>query len=333
MGPSVTRLEIVGPATIAQGQSVQYSAVEFLENGSSRPATRVAWSAGPSVLLHVTATGLVSATSFRGDATLRAEVAGSRTNRVKASREIVVLPDGTFRVVGTVTEADAANVPIHGARVEAASDAEFSTIATFATSGPDGRYKLYGVPRDGYFRVRSEGYDTRTDRIQIATHETRNVQLQLENARPALAGDYTMTIEAGGGSCGLADDPRRRTYDAAIAQNGPHLTVTLTGAPLFVAGGQGNRFTGVVTATGATFTIRTFADPYYYVGGPAHPDVVERLGDDTLLVVAGSATVGVTSNGLSGSMGGELSRFRGTSFSDVIWMGSCDAVRLTLTRR
>jgi hypothetical protein len=341
-GGNVAKLEIVGPATIAPGQSAEYSAVQVLLDGSRQPAVGVAWSAGPSVLLQVNATGLVSAQPpFRGEGTLQAELTGNRG--VRASREILVLPDGTFRVVGTVTEADVTNIPIHGARVEAAVEEGFSTLATFATSGPDGRYKLYGVPGDGYFRVRQEGYVTRMDRIQVANHETRDVQLRLDSERPVRAGDYRMTIEALCGSgTGFAPQPlpnelRRRQYDAAIAQNGPQLTVTLTGAPFFISGDQGNRFTGVVTTTGATFKMRGFYIPYFSsLDDPAHPDVVERLPDGTLLVIDGGVTVVTTSDGLAGPSRGDglgLTQWRGTAFPNVSALGSCGMQRLTFERR
>ena len=334
-GGNVARLEIDGPATIAPGQSAQYSAIQVLLDGSRQPAVGVAWSAGPSVLLQVNATGLVTALPpFRSEGMVQVELTGNTS--VRASREILVLPDGTFRVVGTVMEADATNIPVHGARVEVAVDESFSTLAAFATSGPDGRYKLYGVPGDGYFRVRREGYVTRTDRIQIANHDTRNVQLRLESERPVFAGDYRMTIE-GPGSCPerepLPPDLRRRQYDAVITQNGPQLTVTLTGAPFYVASDQGNRFTGVVTGTGATFKMRRFSEAYYYPVGPAHPDVVERLQDGTLLVVTGDATISVTSGGLSGRMFGGLTQWRGTAFPNVFFLGYCGADRLTFERR
>ncbi|HYN08965.1 MAG TPA: carboxypeptidase-like regulatory domain-containing protein [Vicinamibacterales bacterium] len=337
--PSVARLEIVGPASIAPGLSAQYSAIQFLSDGSSGPATGVTWSSFQPALLQVSATGLATAQPpLRGEATLQAEL--SATGR-RASREVLVLPDGTFRLVGTVTEADATNFPVHGALVEAAADADPSTpVATFATTGPDGRYKLYGVPGDADLRVRKDGYVTIAERIQLATHATRNFELLLDSPRLALGGDYTMTVEAfndnDSRSCGLPalpTDLRRRTYDAVIAQNGPQLTVTLAGPQFLVSGGQGNRFTGVVTATGATFEVRSYRDYYYYRNGPEHPDVVEVLPDGSLLVVTGKPSVTVTSAGLSGRMSGSLTQYRGSRFPNVIYLSGCAADRLTLTRR
>lgn len=332
-GSEVVRLEIVGPASIAPGQSAQYSATQFLSNGSSGAATGVTWSSTQPALLQVNATGLATAQPpLRGEATLQAELTG--TGR-RASREILVLPDGTFRLVGTVMEADATNFPVAGARVEAAADSNPSTpVATFATTGPDGRYKLYGVPAEAEIRVLKDGYIATAERIQLASHETRNFELRLVSPRPGLAGDYTMTVEAGGGSCELPDDLRRRTYDAVIVQNGPQLTVTLT-APKFLvdAGGQGNRFTGMVTATGATFQMRAGYDFYYYPNNPNYPDVAELLPDGTLLVIVGRPAVTATSAGLSGQVFGTLTLYQGSSFPAVAYLNNCRAGRLTLTPR
>lgn len=337
-GPAVVRVEIVGPATIAPGESAQYSAVQFLSDGSSGPATQVSWSSSQPSLLQVNANGLATAQPpFRGDVILQVDLsAASVPNGVRrASREIVVLPDGTFRLVGTVTEADTSNVPVGGARVEAAADANLSTPAeTFATTGPDGRYKLYGVPADAHLRVVKDGYVTAVESIQLARHETRNVQLRLERPRLELAGEYTMTIETASRFCTLPDDLRRRTYEAVIAQNGPQLTVTLT-APQFLLdpSGRGNQFSGRITASGAEFEMRNFADFYYYPNNPQHPDVAELLPDETVLVVVGTPRVTGTSAGLSGQVNGWLNLYRGSRFPSVSWLSGCGATGLTLTPR
>lgn len=338
-GPSVVRIEIVGPATIAPGGSAQYSAVQFLSDGSSGPATQMTWSTSQPSLLLVDATGLATAQPpFRGEAVLQVELsAGSVPSGARrASREIMVLPDGTFRLVGTVMEADVTSVPVGGARVEAAADVNASTpVETFATSGPDGRYKVYGVPANAHLRVIRDGYVTAAEQIQLAQHETRNFQLKLERPRLELAGDYTMTIETSGQSCSLPDDLRRRVYDAVVTQNGPDLTVTLT-APQFLVdpSGQGNRFSGRVTANGAEFDMRTFHVPCYYcLTDPGHPDVAELLPDRTLLVATGTPRVNGTSAGLSGSFPGALNLYRGSGFPNVTRLGGCNTNRLTLTPR
>jgi hypothetical protein len=334
--PSVTRIQIVGPDSIAPGGSAQFSVVQIFSNGSSVSASSATWSSSQPALLQVNAAGLVTAQApLRGEATLQAEVPGTAApGSRRASREILVLPEGTFRLVGTVTEAEAVRVPVDGARVEAAADADSSTPpAAFATTGPDGRYKLYGVPPDAHLRVRKDGYVSTAERMQLAGHDTRNFLLQLEHPRFALAGDYTMTVEVFETRCGLPADLRRRAYDAVVEQEGPHLTVRLTGPRFLVAGGQGDRFSGIVTPTGATFDLENFADWYYYPDNPVHPDVVELLPDATLLVVAGLPSLVATPAGLSGQAGYlGLSQYSGSRFPNVVYMTSC-AARLTLTRR
>lgn len=343
MGPSgpggvptdIVRIEIVGPASIAPGLSAQYSVLQFSLDGSSRPATEVHWYTSQPLLLQVNATGLATAQApLRGEATLQAQVTSLATNRavLLATRDVMVVPDDTFRLVGIVMEADATNVPIAGARVEASAAANSSaSVDTFATTGPDGRYKLYGVPPDAELRVRKDGYVTTSDRIQLASHGTRDFALQLDGSRLALAGDYTMTVEAASG-CTFPEDLRRRTYDAVIAQNGPFLSVSLSGPQFLVdSTGQGNRFSGSVTTEGAVFQMRTFAD-FYYPTNPPHPDVVELLPDGTLLVVVGSPKVTATPTGLSGHVFGSFTLYRGAKFPSVDYLSNCGAAGMTLTR-
>ena len=337
-GPEVVRTEIVGPPSIAPGGSAQYSATQFLSDGSSRPVTEAAWSSSQPSLFQVDATGLVTAQApFRGEAMLQVVAAGTNAAARRATREILVLPDGTFRLVGTVTEAESSSIPVGSARVEATDDADSSaSVVTFATTGPDGRYKLYGVPADARLRVQRDGYVTTVERIQLATHGTLNVQLRLERPRLELTGEYTMMIDAGpaSSSCNLPDDLRHRTYTIVIAQNGPQLTVTLTDPEFLVdSTGQGNRFTGVVTSNGASIELRSFRDYYYYPNNPDHPDLVELLPNRDLFVVVGRPTVVGTSAGLSGRVNGWISVYRGSRFPNVNWLSGCSATDISLTPR
>jgi hypothetical protein len=263
--------------------------------------------------------------------------AAGRSGPRSASREILVLPDGTFRLTGTVTEAGATNVPVAEARVEAAADGDPSTaVQTFATTGPDGRYKLYGVPASAHLRIVRNGFVTAVEQIQLAQHETRHFQLRREHPLLDLAGEYTMMIDAAPASrsCNLPDDLRHRTYTVVIAQNGPQLTVTLTDPEFLVdSTGQGNRFTGVVTSNGASFELRSFRDYYYYPNNPDHPDLVELLPNRDLFVVVGKPTVVGTSAGLSGRVNGWINVYRGSRFPNVDWLSGCGTTDLTLTRR
>ena len=334
---SVTGVEIAGPASIPQGQSAQYTATARMSDGSVRAPKSVKWFSTQPALFQVSASGLVTATQVRGEAALMVEVVvqnGKAPTRV--GRDLLVMPDGTFRMVGTVTEAEANGIAIGGVRVEARV-AEDGPVATFATSAPDGRYKLYGVPGDSYLRVWKDGYVTATDHLRIGAHETRNIQLRVDGGRASVAGDYTMTVDAGSTGCSrsaLPEDLRRRTYDATVTQNGPRLEVRLT-SPAFALDGQGrgNRLTGVASSTQARLTMADFGWPYYSPTAPTHPDIAERLPDGTTLVVAGEANLSQTADGWSGTMLGYMSQYDGGNFPNVRYLSGCPASRVTLSRR
>jgi hypothetical protein len=82
--------------------------------------------------------------------------------------------------------------------------------------------------------------------------------------------------------------------------------------------------------------MRAGYDFYYYPNNPHHPDVAELLPDGTVLVVSGTSRVTGTAGGLSGEVNGFLTLYRfqpGLSFPNVIYLSSCSAGGLTLTRR
>src|SRR5262249_42708753 len=92
--PSVVRLEIDGPRTIPPGASVQFTAVEYLADGTSRRVTDpISWRSSSRVC-EVTPRGLVTAIE-RGETVLTAA-----TDTRSSTRELMVLPDGTFRLTG-----------------------------------------------------------------------------------------------------------------------------------------------------------------------------------------------------------------------------------------
>jgi hypothetical protein len=336
-GLTVSRVEITGPASIPQGQSAQYSVLARMSDGSARVPKSVKWFSTQLALFQVSASGLVTATQVRGEAALQVEVAvqGGKAP-TRGGREILVMPDGTFRLVGTVTEADSTGVPIGGVRVEARAE-EDGPLATFATTGPDGRYKLYGVPGDSHLRVWKDGYVAASDRLRLGAHETRNIQLRVDGGRASIAGDYTMTVDAGASGCytrALPEELRRRTYEATVTQDGPRLEIRLT-SPAFMldAQGRGNRFNGVASSTQARLTMVDFGWPYYSPTAPTHPDIAERLPDGTTLVLAGTADLSQTGGGWSGTMLGYLSQYDGGNFPNVRFLSGCPAIRVTLSRR
>jgi hypothetical protein len=330
-GPTAqTRLEIVGPDAIAPGQSVQYTAMQVSADGSRRPATSVVWSSGVPELFTVSQEGVATAQQMRGEAGLQVQAAADASSRV--TRTIMVIPAGTYRVVGTVMETGGTSIPVWGARLETARDPDFTSLVTFSTAGPDGRFKLYGVPPDGFLRIQADGYETRTERIQASGHETRNYELRLTNDRLHLNGRFLITFHAG--LCyrdPLPDALRLRTYEATITQNGPRLSVVLTAPQFQVVGGLGDRFAGTADAGGgATFTLSTWGDPYY--GAPqTYPDVVEKLPDGTLLAIHGRAQTAGT-GGPGYVWVGEMSHHAADSGGLGRYLAGCSLGGISLAR-
>jgi hypothetical protein len=326
--PVVVSLEIAGPASVAPGQSAQYSLLQRWSDHSTRPVGAAQWSSSNRTLLQVTESGLATTAPLYGETVLQAQVGDAAAPGPRqATREILVQPDGTFRLVGAILEAGTGGLRVPGARLEARVEANLSApIVTFVTTGPDGAYRLYGVPPDPFIHVRKPGYRSTTVPMQLAAHATRNFDLELDGERLTLTGAYTMTVEAGSFCGDLRNDLKRRTYEADITQSGPRLTITLSGA---LAAGSG-RFSGVASLSGADVELRDRGD--YWSPVPYNdPDVVEILGDGTVLVTVGRATLVQTPTGLSGNLTGRMEQYSGPKLDR--YLAGCPTATLTLTRR
>ena len=344
VGPSppvltVTAVTIAGPASVHPGNSAQYTAMLQLEDGTERAATSARWFASASPVLFINTDTGVASTPFGlfGEATLSVEVslAGTGlTGQTRGSREILVLPDGTFRVVGAVTEADSPGQGVPDAILEVRLTEDLSSRAvTSAGTDATGRYRLYGVPAEAYLHVRRPGYVPVTVRIQVGGHTTRDFQLRVDGRVPSFEGTYTMTVDASnctGFNVLVEAQYRLRTYAATIGQSGARLTVALSDAP-FHPGSNG--FSGIATPTGADVHLRSFYNPYYYPSYPLQPDVAELLADGTVLEVYGKSLLTGTPDRLSGTLGA-IRRWQAPRFqSGVEFLGGCSQPRITLTRR
>jgi hypothetical protein len=259
-----------------------------------------------------------------------------KTIRSSATKEVLVLPNGTFRVVGVVSEAGQPASRLPAARVEVRTEPDATApVVTFATTGGDGRYRLYGVPPDAYLRVSKAGYHDTTEHRQFTNNAILDLALKWGSDPPSLAGEYVMTVQAV--QCPfrpLPQDLQVRRYGATIQQAGTALTVTVRDARFLThSNGESNRFTGIVTPSGASFQIEGFYDFYYYPQYSPTPALAEVLGDGTLLVVNGRTSATGTSGTLSGVLSGGMNHYEGTLPGSVRWLDGCPGPRLTLTRQ
>ena len=307
--PGVAGLELTGPSAIAPGQTVQLLANIRLADGTMKlpsPGTPVQWFSSNNSVLRVTAGGLAMGGPSVGEARIFVNVGTGQATR-SSSKDFVVVPEGTFRMVGTVVEADYPSVSVLGAKISV-SPGGLSYITGF-----DGSYRLYGVPANAVITVTKAGYKTTTQSVQLNGHSTQNFGLAIDGTRVMISGPYRLTIDATGSCFGgppLSVANMRRTYDATVTQNGPDVTVQLTEARFRLNGNaRGNRFSGRAGADGVTFILDGFDPYYYYYGLSPYPSVVERLADSTYLVPQGTITATGSGATFSGALNGSVSQW------------------------
>lgn len=340
--PVVVSVEINGPDSIPPGRSAQFTVVARLSDGTSQTAQNVRW-LSDTRFIRIDPSGLATAGQLTGESTLSVEVTSSGTapqyqgagGALRGAKEILVLPDGTYRMVGVVTENVSPAVPILGARVETTGGTPLVT-----TTDHDGRYRLYGVSGVADVRVTREGYQPHTQRVQLAEHVTQNFQLALSGMRLDLAGPYTLTMDAAcSTSTPVSAELQHRSYAASLTQSGSTVEVVLTESSRFRVNHarRGDRFTGRVDAAGAAFTLGDNFFPYYGPYDPfTYPTVVERVSNGTFLGLDGTAMTKGSRGGLSGDLRGFFIQYD-SSFPGIPLrlLGSCysTAHRFTLTPR
>lgn len=317
--PKFSGIQVIGPESVAAGQSVQFTASMRQEDGTVKSALGVPnmrWFSSDTSVLTVSQTGMVTGNPAAkgGEATITADI--SNQPGVRGTRQILVQPEGTYRIIGSVREASAPTVPILGARVEVLAG------SNFAITDSTGQYRLYGVAPESTIRITAPGYETLDEAVTLTGNVTRDFGLNTDGPRLALNGPYTLAIDMVG-SCALSSAVQHRTYDAMLTTTGTLVEVALT-EPRFNLdpAGKGSRFTGRLLGGGATFTLDYWGDGYWY--DYQYPNLVERLSDNTNLVVEGNATTTGTAAGLSGTLNGAFTQW-GSQFPSLSasYIGGC----------
>ncbi|MEO5896723.1 MAG: carboxypeptidase-like regulatory domain-containing protein, partial [Vicinamibacterales bacterium] len=295
---TLIRVELAAPGSIAPGESVQLTATAVKSDNSVENVTALAqWTSSDRAVLEISSTG-VAKTIARGEAVVTA-----RYLFRSATTRTFVLPAGTYRLNGTVTDS---GVGIAGVTVTVIGNVgeELTTI----TDG-QGMYVLYGVRDRVRLQAKAPGYHNRIEEIDVADHRTFNFGIVPERQRTDLRGNYTLTIART--ACPGSPLPETRSYDAAVAQDGARLTVTLSGADFIITGGRSNAFSGVIDAGDRlTFTIGDAEDGYYYYGRQL---LVERFSATRVLIINGKVTAVLSPTGISGTLDGNLLLAIGTN--------------------
>jgi len=286
----LARVELIAPGSIAPADSVQLTANAVKSDNSVEDVTGQAqWFSSNRRVVEVSASG-----TAKGVAPGETIISVSYQSR-GASAHTFVLPTGTYRLAGRVSEG---NLGLSGVTITVIGGVGegLSTV----TDGT-GAYTLLGVRDRVRLQAKLGGYFNRIEEVDVTDHRTFNFEMVPERLRTDVRGNYRLTIAGAACSDSL---PQTRTYDATVSQDGSQLTVALTGADFILTQGRGNRFSGTIDAGDRiTFSIGNASFYYYYLG---QYDLVERISDTDALIVYGIVTARPSSTGISGTLNGEL---------------------------
>jgi hypothetical protein len=290
------RLELIAPAEIAPGESVQLTVNASRADGSvENVSSKAQWTPSTSQIVQVSSTGLATGKNI-GEQTVSAQFFG-----LSAGARILVLPKGTFRLSGNVRES--------GVGIANVTLTVISGVGEGLTtkSSSDGFYALYGVSGPVRVDAKKDGYLNGTQRLDVTAHRTSDFDIAPERPRTDYRGTYTLTIAAPSCRSGkgtFPDEARRRVYTANVTQEGGRLTVRLSDADFIVTNGRGNSFVGFVDTTDViTFSL---SDPdFYYYYFYSDYDIAERF-DAGALLVGGIASARGTATAISGTLRGSI---------------------------
>lgn len=311
--PAITRVELIAPGTLAPGETAQLRVVAHRSDGRTEDVTATAslHSSQPDVLA-ISPDAMTTALKL-GESFVTATSKGYGN-----SQEIVVVPEGTFRVVGRVSEADTPSVALAEARVE--TDGGVPPVLTDSV----GYFRFYGVRGNSRVRVTKPGYVATEVRLAIADHHTENIALALAAPRTDVSGTYHLTIEAPPACRTEVAEPLfTRRYAAQLTQNGAQIRGTLSGTHL--AAGS-SAFYGRVEPTRVVLDF--VYDPYERVAG-----LLEIIDEATSLVISGMAQLTATDSGFAGGFSGSFLIFPSDPRSGGQPRTHCSGPsRVTLTR-
>ena len=300
---TVIDLVLAGPASVPPGGTAQFTLIEKLSDGTERDVTGQAlWSSNsPSLSIGNGATtrGLATARSSMGEAGISARYTPQGQVATSRTRGVLVLPDGTFRVLSRVMEPGGFPVPNVSVTVTSGSAAGQRML-----TGVDGRTSLYGIAGPARVSVSKENYTSGSQDI-LVTAPDQQVDFELSPSAPIeqVAGIYTFTIAASSRcSSTLPEEARSRTYTATVTSEGRALAVVLSGATFLASN---SRFAGRLDPGRLFFDLGSYGYGFYYSYFPSGSYVIELLTANRLRIV-GTLNGRVSGNTISGNLSGAI---------------------------
>ena len=245
-------ISISGPQEIAPGATAQFTLNGTYSDGSTKDVSGSAsWNTFPTNILRSAGGGRVEALAG-GDAQIFVNF-----DRRFTSTGVLVIPPGTFKVSGRVTDSSGAieNVEV---RVLSGTGAGLAAKTDFG-----GNYALYGVAGDVRLSASASGYVTQEIGETITSHTSRNFALTTSSTSVDVSGQWTMTFRTSSAcSSNWSAEARQREITAAITQQGTRLTVRFMGPTLVPNFGSG---TTQGRIAGTAFSMTLFFDDYYVI--------------------------------------------------------------------
>ncbi len=184
---SFVRLELDLPSQIAPGESRPLVARAIRADGLTRlVTTQATWTqktGAETASLTLTATG-PTATGIRPGRFLVSASLGGLT----AEGEVLVLPPGTFRLIGQVSYQGA---PLPDATVSVIAGAGEGLTGR---SDAAGKYELYGVAGRVHIRASKDGYFDKADLIDVNAHSSLAFEMKQVEPTENYTGVYTLII-------------------------------------------------------------------------------------------------------------------------------------------
>lgn len=247
---TLSSISISGPQEMAPGTSAQFTLNGNYSDGSTRDVTTSGqWSTFPTSVLRHSGGGRFEALAG-GDGSIFVSF-----DRRSTFARVLVIPPGTFKVSGRVTDPSGAieNVEV---RVLSGTGAGLAAKTDFG-----GNYALYGVAGDVRLSASAPGYVGQEIGATITSHTSRNFALTTTSTSVDVSGQWTTTFRTSS-ACSSDWSPalRQREVTAAITQQGTRLTIRFLGPTVFTNFGSG---TTQGRIAGTAFSMTLLFDDYY----------------------------------------------------------------------
>ena len=317
--PPTCAAHISGPATVPPGGTAQFTLTANYSDGTTKDVTASAiWSSSNQAALTIAA-GLASGLQ-PGETTITASLLSCFNHQTSVG--VMIVPAGTFRLIGQVRESGFA-VPNATVQVTAGTGSGLTT-----SSDASGNFRLYGVAGMIQVTASKAGYTPTTVSTPVFTNASVAIDLSPSVPEPSLAGTYTLTLAADpacptSGANALPDFARTRSYTATISQQGPSLTVVLSGASFVMSPQTTNTFSGREAPDGITFTL-VQTDYYFY----STAVIEERVSDNQFYLPGGTIVASRVGADIVGTLNGTIVV---NATSPKITVGQCDSAHHSVT--